>query len=57
LRASHQLELDGGTNEQCGQDAGGDDLHRGLPRGATGIAPRFQQVAQLADVLRGAAVF
>jgi adenine-specific DNA-methyltransferase len=36
--------------------AGGHDLDGGLPRGSAGIAPRLQQIAQFADVLRSAAV-
>ena len=56
MGASHQLELDGGTDQQRGQDACGGHLDGRLPSRAAGVAPSFQQIAQLPDVAGSVAV-
>jgi hypothetical protein len=44
LGASHQLELDGGADQQSSQDACCGDLDGRLPHGPTGITPRFEKI-------------
>jgi hypothetical protein len=57
LSTSHQFELDGSSHQQHSQDASGRDLDCRSPCCSSSIAPRFEQITQLANVSRSMSVF